>query len=123
MNTEIIDKLKEVMTPIAEKIGEGAEFGWITVLKQQYVEATIGLFFAMLGIVGMIIVYKVTRKFWNTIESNYSFKKYENDGIVVFAVLGIFFSIFAFIVGSISAITHFINPEYYAIEFFINLVK
>ena len=29
----------------------------------------------------------------------------------------------SFISGTVDAITHFINPEFYAIEYFINLVK
>ncbi len=33
MSPETVDKLKEVFTPIAAKIGEGAQFGWEVVFK------------------------------------------------------------------------------------------
>lgn len=43
MNPETITKLQEIMSPVAQKIGEGAEFGWSVVIKQMYVEGVIAL--------------------------------------------------------------------------------
>ena len=113
MSEDIITQLKEVFTPIASKIGEGAEFGWIVVVKQQYVEATIGLFFALIGFITLILTYRFVKKNWEEL----------GEGDVFIALMIGIASAFSFFIGSTEAITHFINPEYYAIEFFINLVK
>lgn len=118
MSPEIIEQLKEVFTPVAMKIGEGAEFGWVVVMKQMYVQAWLGVFWAVLAVVFGIfsaIILNRTMKGKELFEAN--------PGLVIplFTVLAL--CPFAFVFGTIDAITHFINPEFYAIEFFLDLVK
>ena len=47
MNEQTIEAIKSAFAPVAEKIGQGASYGWEVVLRQQYV-------YAILGLVGMI---------------------------------------------------------------------
>lgn len=123
MNEDIIVKLQEVFTPIAAKIGEGAEFGWEVIMKQQYVVAILGVVQFMFGVLLAIGTYSFVRY---AIKRNKDNRGYYNDwtavGIVVSTFGGVF-AITSIMCGFYDAITHFINPEYYAIEFFINLVK
>ena len=115
MNPEVIDKIKEVMAPVADKIGQGAEFGWEVVMRQQYVYAVEGAFYAILGFVGCIVVWKFVRGVY--IRGRW------DDAAIMVSVFGGGLSIIAFLVGSEVAISRFINPSYYALQFFIGLVK
>lgn len=121
MNEETLKQLQEVFTPIAQKIGEGAGYGWEVVLKQQYLEAVMGLVYATMSIIGIFIVYKVCKHFLLLQEkdpdSDYGF-----FAILISVFIGIP-CLMVFILGTETAITHFINPEFYAIKFFIHLVK
>lgn len=114
MNPETIEKIKEVMLPVAEKIGQGAQFGWEVVLRQQYVTAWLGVFTAILGAVSIFVVYKLIKK------SNYWEKDVWPIFLIVFGGAG---GVAAIIIGSITAITHFLNPAYYALQFFMGLVQ
>ena len=115
MTDKYIEQLKPLFSQVAEKIGQGAEFGWAVVMKQQIVTGAIGLLWAVIGIIGGIIIIKTINKFWGEF--------YDDLGMIFLGIFGGSFCLIAFIAGSIIAITHFINPEYYALEFFINLVK
>lgn len=121
MNDDTINQLKDLMTPVAQKIGEGAQFGWEVVIKQQYVEAGIGLFFAIalcpLALVVGTWFLKKGRKMHE--ESNWT--DWEVPTLLGWVLY--VFATGAFVIGSITAITHFINPDYYAIQFFISLVQ
>lgn len=118
MNEQTINQIKELLAPIGEKIGQGAEFGWEVVMKQQTIIAVSGILWVLFGIIILFTIYKVV--------SN-GLKKDEYFFEEVWPVLLIFFGGIAGIVmivgGTSDAVTHFINPEYYAIEFFIGLVK
>ena len=105
---QTIDKLKEVFTPIADKIGQGAEFGWEIVVRQQIAYGIVLIFVAIVGIIVIIAGYRIS-------------KILEDEGLVLvtsFMVGGTMF-----ITGSIYGILYLINPHYYAIQFFLNLVS
>jgi ABC-type polysaccharide/polyol phosphate export permease len=117
---QTIEKLKEVFAPIAEKIGQGAQYGWEIVIKQQYVTAYIGIFWAIIGLIAIIL---------SIIAIKYG-SKHENelDGelmavIIMISIILIISGTTGIIAGSITAITHLINPDYYAIQFFLNLAN
>ena len=110
---QTIDKLKEVFAPIAEKIGQGAEFGWQIVVKQQIGYGIMGLFLAIGGIVFIIIGFKVYK---DKIKIN----EHDKDTVVYFLIIP---GLATFILGTIFGILHLFNPEYYAIQFFLGLVK
>ncbi len=122
MEPKTIDSLKELLTPVAQKIGETAEWGWGVVIKQMYVEAAMGGATLILGIITSIITYKIIK--WCLAEEEKS--QYSNDyhtGAVAVGILGGGFSLFLIVCGFEKLITHIINPEFYAIQFFIGLVK
>ena len=128
MNEDIILQLQSIMLPVAEKIGEGAEFGWVVVMKQQYVIATLGLIWSVMSVLAIIITsvwvnYMIKRDREESIKDNYG---YTHDHAFIGILVGSFAIIASLVLICVNvetSITHFINPEYYAIEFFINLVK
>lgn len=118
MNTETINQIKELLAPIGEKIGQGAEFGWEVVMKQQMIVAVSGILWVILGLITAFSIYKIIK---NGLKKDEYF--WDEFWPILLVAFGGTASIVMIIEGASNAITHFINPEYYAIEFFINLVK
>lgn len=114
MTPDIIDKLQAIFTPVAEKIGEGAQFGWTAVVKQMYVYAALGVFWAIIGLIAFSMALYLLK--WAKAHSE------DTDGAsyMVPFFIGVA-GIIAFTIGASVAITHYLNPEYYAIQFFIGL--
>ncbi len=114
-----IEQLKPLFSQVTEKIGQGVELGWDVILKQQIAFGWTALFMSILGLIGMFVVYKLL-----------THKDNDGDGVdwddmwpsLVLIFLG-GGSLLAFIKGGIVAILRLTNPEYYTLEFFINLVK
>lgn len=99
------------MAEIATKIGQTAEWGWGVVLKQQVAYGIIGVFVSIISLTLLIRFHK-----WVVRE-----EAFNDDGGE--ALILVYFFLFVFFVGpAISAILHLFNPEFYAIQFFINLV-
>lgn len=123
MNPETINQIKELLTPVAQKIGETAEWGWGVVIKQMYVEAVLG---TVGFVVGFILLF-IAKKMYPAIKKSWGDGKDED---VIIAVGGGVLSVILLAIGSVlissggyTAITHFINPEFYALRFFIDLIK
>ena len=114
MNQNIIEQLKEVFTPIALKIGEGAEFGWEVALRQQYIQAIVMTVWSIGALIALIFAWKWGKKI---LDDHW-------DEVAWFPLsLWVIVWIFVFGIGIETTITHLLNPEFYAIEFFISLVK
>ena len=118
MNPETIEKIKEVFAPIADKIGQGSQYGWEVVMKQQYVVGIGNVILAvfMLGVA-------IFSGWWIYL----GFKNKDNwDSPEIawfFGSLGIIIGGLVFSISFYDALAHFINPAYYALDFFIHLGK
>ena len=115
---QVIDKLTPMFQSVADKIGQGAGFGWEVVMRQQYVVA-IGSFilFVGLGIVSGLLT-------WGAIASWKEAKK--DVDVVAPAIFVSFLAILGYTISFVAlyqGLAHLINPSYYALDFFINLVK
>lgn len=128
---QVVDKLTPMFQAVAEKIGEGAGFGWKVVYTQQIaygikdaIQCAIELIILIVLIIASVKLTKIGNK--KCLES-----KMEYDSgwlsliIIPNLVLFVYLIIFSldFFTRLGSAILHLINPSYYALEFFINLVK
>ena len=111
---QTIDKLKEVFQPIADKIGQGAQFGWEVVLRQQYIEAFMGLFYGLIAVGALTVSFFWARKIMKESWDEISWIPF-SIWTLAWIVLGL--------IGLETFIGHILNPQYYAIEFFIGLVK
>lgn len=127
MTNEIITKLQEALAPVAQKIGEGAEYGWVVVVKQQFaigvVDTLTGVALLVLSVCSILLMckgYKLPRS-----NREYSRGEFtgESIGLILCGGMGLlFFGMCAFSLLQ-SGIMHMVSPEFYALEFFINLVK
>ena len=109
-----IEQLKPLFTQMAEKIGQGAEFGWEVILKQQIAYGVICAIFTVIFLIAGIalIIY--------SIKSNDSIEENDLETVMVFTYLFIFGGFFIF---CIQGILRLLNPEYYTLQFFMNLVQ
>lgn len=117
MTPETITAIQQALVPVAEKIGQTAEWGWAVVVRQMYVEAWIGVLQAAVSLIAAIVIVFVGIHF-NKKAGSYS-KGIPLVGSLVFAFMAVGLGLES----ATTAITHFINPEFYAIQFFIGLVK
>lgn len=119
MNPETVNAIKEALVPIAEKIGQGAEFGWEVVLRQQYVSA-VG-YFLVAGVAFIAICVGV-----GLIVAGLRYEKRGSfdDGKFARIAFGLVSSVggLLFFAGAVfNGMARLINPEYYALQFFITL--
>ena len=116
-----IDKLTPVFQAVAEKIGQGAGFGWEVILKQQVVYG-IGLLcgaglalLAIIALTGCIYIRTMEK-----LDDDNGFTGWDLDFlgflVVVYVVLGL--ALFGLALGGFFRM---INPEYYALQFFMQL--
>lgn len=120
MQTETINQIKELLAPIGEKIGQGAEFGWQILVKQQIVEAYTSLLVLVLGIILTIFTVHLAKK------SDWRSDSPPGWNEMISAICGII-GLIALLIGLIYflsvGIGQIVNLEFYAIKFFIGLVK
>ena len=121
MNEETVDAIKEALTPIAEKIGEGAKFGWEVVVRQQYVEA----FGLIASAVSFLVVFGLGIFFIRK-GINYERKNNYDDEGLAFTMGGVGMTVLGAVFAGVNlyqGVARLINPEYYAIQFFIGLIN
>lgn len=111
MNQELITQIQTALAPVAEKIGQGATFGWETVMRQQIAYGVADLFVSAVALVGFI----ASLKLWKLVK--------EDDDLYPLAIFASLFSVPIFLIFGIEGIFRLVNPNYYAIEFFMDLVQ
>lgn len=122
MDTATVEAIKTALVPVAEKIGQGAQFGWEVVMKQQYAEGLAGTVLGSLAVLVFTVIYFFVWK--NALERD-KYGDYDGDmlgaGVMTTILSMILFIPICFWL--YTSILHLINPAYYALDFFIHLVK
>lgn len=62
MSPETINAIKDAMIPVAEKIGQGAEYAWIVLVKGIFAEGITQLGIGSLLIIGALIIAYIVIK-------------------------------------------------------------
>lgn len=121
MTPDTINAVKEALLPVAEKMGQGAEYGWEIIVKGQIAEGWAMLFLGIITSIGAVIFALSIRKFalhFNEVSDGAS--------IVLGAVFGTVFTLgmLAIAVDNIyNGLFHLLAPEYKALEFLLSLTK
>lgn len=117
-----IDAIKEALAPVAAKIGAGATYGWDIIVRQQMV-------YAVQFLMVSIVMFAIATIMWKMhIALKKSFKEarsYERDRLGIsmfFSFVGSASALFFSVICLSEGVGRLINPQYYAIEFFIKLV-
>lgn len=135
MNEQTIEKIKETLAPLAEKIGEGAEFTYMTIYKQVIAEASVTLgilaVFAVLFVIGTAKWHRYAMKKHREAEkrdsdSRFDISMYDGD-YAFWAVFGpacvwVVYIVTVFTTGARAVLT-LLNPHYYAIERLLEIVQ
>ncbi len=121
MNTITINQIKEALAPLADKIGQGAEFTWEAVLRQQYIDGGMGVFLTVFGIAILYITYRVVLYANKKLKEN-SWSDWEIVRVLVI-IFGVTIGLLCLGFGFEQAINHLLNPEYQAIMDLIGTVR
>lgn len=114
MNTETVNAIKDALAPIAAKIGQGAEYGWDVVVRQQYINGVLNIAYSIMGLVYLLVYIPYL---FRAIKRD---KESEMFPIMVGGVIGIF-ALLALIIDLGNGVQHLLNPAYYALDFFTHL--
>lgn len=119
MNEQTLNAIKELFSSVGQKIGQGAEWGWPILVKQQIVNGWISLSYSLLGVLilifgswGMSKLIKYTKEekeLWTGIIFGF---------IAVFVIGGSLLFI-----NFTNSIQCFVNPEYMALMSLNDLIK
>lgn len=110
--------IKRELAPLAEKIGQGAEYTFGLFVKQVYVNAFIGLIWIIPGIIIWVLSSRLIK--WIKKE-NFT----DGDGAFLYVICGFgFVAALSMILGPLPGLIRaLINPEFQAIELIIQTVK
>ena len=118
---EITEAVQTILQPLADKLGTTAQHVWELQVKQAYVDGYISTFWFLVGLFVIIRSYIVVKKIT---KGKVEIKKEDEDyhKIVTYAIF--------IIIGIVVVLSNFstilnclINPEYYALQHLIQLVK
>ncbi len=115
-----IEQLKPIFEKVAEKIGQGAQYGWEIVLRQQI---SYGVVWTLVAIISLISL----RKIWKMVQKTKKGHEYEWDeygeGEIAVLISSTIILGGVFLVSMIFGVLYLMNPGYYALKFFIDLTK
>lgn len=113
---EVIEVVTTALQPLAEKLGTTAQYVWELQVRQSYVDGSIALVGLLFGLV--VVGLTIFLNWKHKDDEDYDFAFWSVISIIPMSV-GL-----VFILSNINTVfTAFINPEYYAIQQMINLVK
>ncbi len=116
----IIEKLTPIFNKVAEKIGQGAEWGWTILMKQQYVVAIQDIIIAVGLLIATPFLYRAIKKF-TILHRDHRYDGWDAARFfTTLALIGCFVGSVACIYGSVG---RFINPEYYALKDIASFVQ
>ena len=113
---EVAEAVQVILQPLAEKLGTTAQYVWGLQVKQAYVDGSI----ALVGLLfGMVIVGLTIFLNWKHKDDEY----YDLDLWSVISIIPIIIGVVCIGITISTVFTAFINPEYYALQQLIKLVK
>ena len=125
MSPDTVSAIANAFAPVAAKIGQGAQYGWDIVVAQQRIIGVTDFIYAGALFLGTMIVlivgYMSGRRFFA-----HGGAANDQEGWL-FLAIGSFVVAF-FLCGQavfevIDGIQHYLNPSYFAIQFFLGLVR
>jgi hypothetical protein len=120
---ETITQIKDTLSVVALKIGEGAEYGWHILIKQQIAEGIVGILVPLIPAILIPIGIKMYKH--GVALDKDSYRSGENFRSVGGIIAG--FATFITLIFLLFAITDsllkLINPDFYAIQFLIQSVS
>jgi len=111
-----MEELTPILEKLAEKLGTTTQYLWGVLIKQAPVAAVTELIYLILVVLGGIILYKIHKRL--------SYEEEESliaPMAIATIIWGILFIVCFFSIGTI--VTGFFNPEYWALDEIMSLIK
>jgi len=105
------EKAEQALQVLGEKLGQGAEYVWPILVRQQFVY---GIMLSVGAIIGALVL---------TAGVTMLIKNNNNEGLIVGGSAFTLFGLVGFIICTVCAINYLANPEYHAIQEVFNLIK
>ncbi len=122
ISTSTVQSIKDAMTPVALAIGKGAEYGWTILIKQQYVYG-VGFAIAAVGsLVLMALFIWMFRSLSEAAKDSTGFSRGDYDFLIAFAFLASVACLICIFAFAFQSAAHFINPDYYALQYLLDTV-
>ena len=113
---EVAEAVQVILQPLADKLGTTAQHVWELQIKQAYVDGSIALVGLLFGLAIVVLTVFLNLKYNDD-------EYYDFNFWVVVSIIPIIIGV-SFICSTIVTVfTSFINPEYYALQHLIQLVK
>jgi len=106
--------LKKELAPLAEKLGEGAEYTFALFIRQVYVNALTGLLLVIPGVLMFYYGYKWTKQ---------TFEDEPDSPIFLISIPLIIVGIISILIPLAGLIQALVNPEYQAIKLILETVN
>jgi hypothetical protein len=131
----IVDKITPLFEKVSATLGEGAKFSWATIVKQQYVIGAQHLFHAFICLIGIIFltyiaytIYKTGRNLEGTLETDrWGYKREVDTSGYYIGASSMLFGIIPLTIGFSNLVSEafglFMNPDFYALQYVLSLVK
>lgn len=128
MNTEnlnlILSKIQPVLADLGNKLGVGGKHLWAVIIRQQYIDGFIALFWVVFGIMLFIGMLKLTK--WvikKSKEERRDLNDEDNVAWMFLIAIGVVVGAIMIIEGGSYAINHLLNPEYQAVQSIIQMIN
>lgn len=119
------DKIMELITALATKLGTTAEHLWMVLMAQAKVSAWVDIGISLFGVAWIIVTLLTHNKLSEKDGDGYSYYANHDGYIGLMTILGIISVLFLlFTVFNLNSIvTGFVNPEYKAFREVIRLIR
>jgi hypothetical protein len=120
-----MEELTPLLEKLAEKLGTTTDYLWGVLIKQAPITATVKLVYLALVIIGGIALYKIHKRLCREVDGcngYFEFGELAMAPMVVATIIwAVLFIICFFQIGTI--VTGFFNPEYWALDEVMSLIK
>ena len=113
---EVIEVVTTSLQPLADKLGTNGQYIWGLQVKQAYVDGSIALVGLLFGLAIVVLTVFLNLKYSND-------EYYDFNFWFVVSVIPIIIGVSFIYITIVTVFTSFINPEYYALQHLIHLVK
>lgn len=122
---EVVDRVIEELRPVADKLGEGAEYLWETLIRQMIIQGVISIVIGIVLITVATIVIPRAYRAWVTARGERRYDLWNTTMITSFwiGLLPLIAAIFGFFHMFTVGIPKLINPSYYALQEILRVVN
>ena len=123
MDEQTVDRIIEALVPVAEKLGQGAEFIYAVTYRQVWVTVVTYVALTPVFIVLALVAFRFARRYYQKAQAPRERYSYDDPAFTAFMFGLLFVALGGVALGCLlSAVRMSINPHYYAIDKILSTV-